>query len=406
MKLTRALAVLLLLQVCGAAQKTESNTAVFSEIEKMSADLEEITGLHFSKPVPAAIITKDQLHKFLDERIDEAIKPADLRAEELTLKMLGLLPKEYDLRAGTVEMLTEQAAAFYDYRKKKLFILAGETGGGQQIALVHELAHALADQNFHLEKYIQDNGLNDDSATARMAVMEGQATWLMTAYMQMQMGGKPAVPEAVLDLMRRTVELGATQYDVFSKSPLYVRESLLFPYTAGIMFQDAVFRELGRDAFREVFVRAPASSAQIIHPEKYVATEGPVLPAPLHVGKQFRKLAEGTLGEFDMRVLLETLGGKEQAAELAEHLHGSRYLLSEHKTERYPVLNVISTWDKPDHARKFFELYRQAIRKKSKTFTADSESETLLTGRADAGFFRVALSGNSVESTEGLKTAR
>ncbi len=403
MKLTRALAVLLLFSVCGAAQKPEPKASVFAEIEKMSADLEEITGLHFSKKVPAAIINKDQLRRFLDQRIDVAIKPADLRAEELTLKMLGLLPQDYDLRAGTVEMLTEQAAAFYDYKKKKLFILAGDTGGGQQIALVHELAHALADQNFHLDKYIQDNGLNDDSATARMAVMEGQATWLMTAYMQKKMGGKPEVPEAVLDLMRRTVELGATQYDVFSKAPLYIRESLLFPYTAGISFQDAVFRKFGQDAFREVFIRAPASSQQILHPEKYLAKQEPVLPAAPHPDKQYRKLAEGTLGEFDFRVLLEPTAGKEQAAELAAHLNGSRYLLAEHKTERYPVLTVISTWDTPDQARTFFDLYRQVIQKKSKTFLPETESETLLTGHADAGFFRVALTANSVESREGLK---
>ncbi len=405
MKTFRAFTVLLLFSACQGAQKAEPKASIFSEIEKMSADLEEITGLHFSRKVPAAIINKEQLRKFLDERIDTAIKPADLRAEELTLKMLGLLPPDYDLRAGTVEMLTEQAAAFYDYKKKKLFILEGETGGGQQIALVHELAHALADQNFHLDKYIRDNGLNDDNATARMAVMEGQATWLMTAYMQKQMGGKSEVPAAVLDLMRRTVELGATQYDVFSKAPLYVRESLLFPYTAGISFQDAVFRKLGQQAFAEVFVRAPASSHQILHPEKYLAKQEPVLPAVLHVDRQFHKLAEGTLGEFDLRVLLETLASKEQAAELATHLEGSRYLLSEQKPDRTPVLRVISRWDSPDQARKFFDLYRQAIQKKSKTFEAATESETLLTGRADAGLFRVSLSGSSVESTEGLKTA-
>jgi hypothetical protein len=407
MKIIPASALLLLLEVCGAAQTAESKASIFSEIEKMSTDLEEMTGLRFSKKVPAAIIDKGQLRKFLDERIDVAIKPADLRAEELTLKMLGLLPQEYDLRAGTVEMLTEQAAAFYDYKKKKLFILQGEDNGGQQIALVHELAHALADQNFHLDKYIQDNGLNDDSATARMAVMEGQATWLMTAYMQRgltgKVGGKPEVPEAVLDLMRRTVELGAKQYDVFSKAPLYIRESLLFPYTAGISFQDAVFRKFGQEAFREVFVRAPSSSQQILHPEKYLTKQEPVLPPAPHADKQFRKLAEGTLGDFDLRVLLEPPAGKERATELASHLTGSRYLLSEHKTERYPVLSVTSAWDSPDQARMFFDLYRQAIQNKSKAFQPETESETLFTGRADAGFFRVALNGASVESTEGLK---
>lgn len=408
LRLVTSAALLNLLLTCiVSGQKSETKTSIFSDIEKMSADLEEITGLQFSKKVPAAVINKEQLRKYIDQRIDKAVKPADMRAEELTLKMLGLLPQDFDLRSSTVELLTEQAAAFYDYHKKKLFVLEGESGGGQQIALVHELAHALADQNFHLEKYIRDNGLNDDSATARMAVMEGQATWLMTAYMQKTMGGKPEVPPAVLDLMRKTVESGATQYEVFSKAPPYIRDSLLFPYTAGIAFQDAVFRKLGRQAFHEVFTRAPASTQQVMHPEKYLAEQEPRLPPVPRFPdeKQYLKLAQGTLGEFDMRVLLEMATDKDQAAALALHLAGSRYVLAEHKSERYPVLRVISLWDSPEQARKFFELYRRVIQKKSKSFVADIREEAVLTGHDDAGFFRVTLASDSVDSTEGMKTA-
>jgi hypothetical protein len=379
----------------------------FTSIDQMSADLEEITGLKFSKKVPAAKITKEQLRKFLDERIDQAMKPADLRAEELTLKMLGLLPKEFDLRSETVDLLTEQAAAFYDYHKKKLFILEGDSGAGGRIALVHELAHALADQHFHLEKYIKENGLSDDGATARMAVMEGQATWLMTAYMQKSMGGKPEVPEAALGMMTQMVEGGATQYEVFSKAPLYIRESLIFPYTGGMTFQDALFRKLGREAFSEVFEHPPVSTQQVIHPEKYLAHQEPRLPTVPRVPdeKQFRKLAEGTLGEFDYRALLEPAAGKEEARTLAAHLGGSRYVLLEHKRERYPVLSVASTWDSPEQAKKFFELYRQVIQKKSKVFEADHDDQMVLTGRADAGFFRVTLVEDRVESLEGLKVS-
>jgi hypothetical protein len=398
-----------LLVVAAAAQKTSPPAGLFNDIEKMSADLEEITGLKFSKKVPAAMINKEQLRKFLDERIDHAMKPADLRAEELTLKMLGLLPEDFDLRSETVDLLTEQAAAFYDYHKKKLFIIegdsVGDSGGGGRIALVHELAHALADQNFHLEKYIKENGLSDDSATARMAVMEGQATWLMTAYMQKSMGGKPEVPEAMLAMMSQMVEGGATQYEVFSKAPLYIRESLIFPYTGGMTFQDAVFRKLGHQAFSEVFEHAPVSTQQVIHPEKYLARQEPRVPGVARIPdeKQFRKLADGTLGEFDYRAILEPAAGRDPARALAAHLAGSRYVLMEHKSERYPVLSFASTWDSPEQAKTFFELYRQVIQKKSKLFEPDAGEATLLTGRDDAGFFRVALVEDRVESIEGLK---
>ncbi|MGI8741339.1 MAG: hypothetical protein ACR2NN_01980 [Bryobacteraceae bacterium] len=407
MKLISRFSLPVLSAVCLTAQSASPPSSIFTDIEKMSADLEQITGLHFTKKVSAAMIGKDQLRKFLEERIDKEIKPADMRAEELTLKMLGLIPQDFDLRAGTVDLLTEQAAAFYDYHKKKLFVLEGDTGGAQRIALVHELAHALADQNFHLAKYIKDNGLNDDSATARMAVMEGQATWLMTAYMQKSMGGKAEVSQAVLDVMRNTVESSVSQYAVFSKAPLYIRESLVFPYTAGILFQDAVYRKLGRDAFGAVFERPPASTQQVIHPEKYLDQQEPSLPpAPRNPDeKQYRKLAEGTLGEFDLRALLESVTEKAKAAELASHLSGSRYLLVENKTGRNPVLRVISTWDSPEGARNFFEQYGQAIQTKSKSFAPEAAEEGVAAGHDDAGFFRMTLTGKTVESIEGLQAA-
>ena len=65
------------------------------------------------------------------------------------------MPQDFDLAKNTVDLLTEQAAAFYDYDRKKLFITESK---GDEIArrpvLAHELSHALADQYFNLAKFI------------------------------------------------------------------------------------------------------------------------------------------------------------------------------------------------------------------------------------------------------------
>ena len=108
-------------------------------------------------------------------------------------------------------------------------------------------------------------------------------------------------------MMRKTAETSAgQQYPVFSQAPPYIRESLVFPYADGLAFQDAVFRKLGKDAFAEVFVNPPASSGQIMHPERYLAHAGVAIPDTPAVpnARDFRKLGDGTLGEFDLRVLL------------------------------------------------------------------------------------------------------
>jgi hypothetical protein len=393
---------------------------LFSNIGHIQEGLSAITGLAFKRDVPYALINKDQLQRYLEQRLRETLKPDDASAEELTLKMLGLVGADFDLRKNTIDLLTEQAAAFYDYDQKKLFVLEGSGGGPgaadspgaagndeERIALIHELAHALADQHFHLAKYIHEGMRSDDSGTARQAVMEGQATWLMAAYISREGGGKPEVPETILNMMKKSIEgSAAQQYPVFSQAPLYIRESLVFPYADGLAFQDAVFRKLGREAFAEVFVHPPSSSGQILHPDRYLGHGGSVIPVPPSVpeSRQFRKLADGTLGELDFRVLLSQYNNAAEGEALAAHLAGGSYELLEHKREKFPVLGLASTWDSPQSAQRYFEQYRQVMQGKWKKLEITKETPALMEGRGDSGYFRVWVDGVTVNQIEGLKS--
>src|SRR5579871_363551 len=399
----KALLGLLLFSSAGfGAAKPE----IFDDIQQIESDLSSLTGLSFKHHVPYTVISRDELRSFLDERMKDSMKPEDMRAEELTLKMLGLLPPNFDLRKSTVDLLTEQAAAFYDYHKKKLFILENETGVEARMALVHELAHALADQNFHLNHYVQDEARSDDAETARLAVMEGQASWLMTAYLSKQGGGPSDVPEPILKLMQSSMETGAEEYPVFSKSPLYIRESLVFPYAQGIAFQDAVYRRIGREAFMEVFRRAPLSTQQVIHPERYLAEEKPELPElpQLPTTKGFRVLASGTLGEMDYRTLLTQYAEKPAAEKTAAHLNGSVYELIENKREKYPVLALASIWESADSAREYLRMYRRVMEQKWKKLEVEREDENGLMGRGDSGYFRLSVTGRTVTTIEGWQS--
>jgi len=398
----RLFAVLLVALAVPAAEPS-----LFSEIGGIETSLAGITGLRFTRNVPYATINKEQLRRYLEQRIKEAIKPADLRAEEFTLKMLGLIPSDFDLRQSTIDLLTEQAAAFYDYNKKKLFVLEG-TGEGpeERIALVHELAHALADQHFHLGKYIHEGSRSDDGSTARLAVMEGQATWLMTAYMSKQTGGPAEVSDNALEIMSHSVEGSAEQYPVFSKSPPYIRETLVFPYSEGMLFQNAVFKKLWQQAFSEVFAHPPESTQQILHPDKYLDHKRPDIPeSPAISGaRDFRKLADGSLGELDYRVLLTQYAGKDEGAKAATHLAGSSYALYEHKKDVYAVIAFASTWDSPESAREYLQLYKRVLSGKWKKLEIQSETESQVTGHGDTGYFRAWADGATVRHIEGWKS--
>ncbi|HWY49343.1 MAG TPA: hypothetical protein VNX70_18290 [Bryobacteraceae bacterium] len=379
---------------------------LFSEIGTIEQGLSEITGLRFTRHVPYALINKQQLRRYLEDRIKE-IKPADIRAEELTLKLLGLIPPDFDLRQNTVDLLTEQAAAFYDYNKRKLFVLEGSDAGSEErMVLVHELAHALADQHFPLRKYIREGSQSDDGSTARLAVMEGQATWLMAAYLSKLGGGQAEVPDSVLQLMTNTVDSSPGQYPVFSQAPPYIRDSLVFPYNEGMLFQNAVFKKLGREAFSEVFRHPPVSTQQVLHPDRYLShsapgmPDSPAVPAP----HQVHELGDGSLGEFDFRVLLSQYTTKEEGEQAATHLTGGSYALFEYKHDKLPLLAFASTWDSQESAGKYLELYSRVLQGKWKKLEIASQTAAEITGHGDTGYFRAWKEGASVYHLEGLKS--
>ncbi len=405
------LSLTLVAAIAAETPAPEVNKATIAkELTDIEAALTEITGLKFHKAVPYAVIDKRQLHKFLEDRMQDAVKPSEIHAEETTLKMFGFLPADYDLKKATVELLTEQAAAFYDYHKKKLFILETEEStpdlhtDAEKMALSHELGHALADQQFHLDKFIKEGARSDDGSTARLAVMEGQASWLMTAYLSKLSTGQAAIPPGVLEMMSDAVENSASQYPVFSKAPLYLRESLVFPYTSGMLFQNAIYKKLGQDSFSEVFRRPPASTQQIMHPEKYLDRVEPDVPMLPHVPnpRRFHKIGDGTLGEFDFQALLDEYAGKDESGALSPHATGGIYELDEVKKDHHPLLAWSANWDTPDNAARFLRDYRKVLSRKSKGCEFDVDGETALYGHNEYGFFKAVVMGKRFESVEGM----
>jgi hypothetical protein len=293
--LLRALAICSLLAVGAAQTQTEERRQIFLKIESSLKALKDITGLDARKRIDYDLITRDKVNQFLKDQIRDSIKPEELRAEEITLKKLGFAPPDFNLEKSTVDLMTEQAAAFYDYHKKKLFLTDWAPSAMEQPALVHELAHALADQNFHLQKFISSAGPSDDSSLARMAVMEGQATWLMTEVQARSLGQSLLSSPGLLEAASSLAEAGTSQFPVFNSVPLYLRETLVFPYTEGAKFQDALIRKLGTAGFAEVFRRPPTSSQHILHPEKYFDHVEPTLPPlpSVSLGKGYKPSDRG-----------------------------------------------------------------------------------------------------------------
>jgi hypothetical protein len=396
----RGLLTLLLFTAVGSAQ---SNPGLCKEVPSIAEELTQISGMPLRHAVPCDFITKAKVNEFLNKRVKEEAKPDEIRAEELTLKKFGLVPQDFDLAKTTVDLLTEQAAAFYDYDRKKLFITESTSSEPQEPVLAHELSHAIADQNFNLGKYIKQGRKSDDGSTARLAVMEGQATWLMSEYLAKRNGQSLKTSPELLAAMSTVSDSGGEQFPVFDKAPLYLRLTLVFPYTKGMLFQHAVVQRDGNGAFAEVFRHPPLSTQQIIHPDKYFAglkPTDPALPDPKLHG--YKGLVGGSLGELEHQILLEQFGSKEEAADLAPHWRGCNFELLENKKAGRVVLLYVAEWDSEESARRYFAAYRELLHKKWKKMTVTSEDTSAVTGTGDDGRFELRRKGALVTSTEGL----
>ena len=390
-----------------SAQSSAASDPAFGQIDSIVQSLSEITGLSERHPVPYGRMSKRQLRQFLNKRIKKTLRPEEIYADELALKMFGFVPQDFDLRKSTIDLLTEQAAAFYDYDEKKLFLLDNSSAANETVTLAHELAHALADQHFHLANFMDDTPSNDDENLAHSAVVEGEASWLMMAYTLKQAGQDP-VPTA--DLLRTVVDsspASLAEFPVLKEAPLYLRQSLLFPYTEGTKFFDAVYKRLGRQAFMAVFTHAPTDSAQIMHPDRYFAREQPTHPALPQAPslKEAEEITEGSVGEFDHTMLLRQFAGEGQASALAPHVRGGQFRIVTAGKERKPVLQYSSEWDSPEKAAAFFGLYPKILSGKWKHCDISLANGSVLAGTGDGGLFVVRLSGNLVSSLEGLSDA-
>jgi hypothetical protein len=407
----RAAALLAVAVFSANAQKSitpESNLPTSAEINSVLRDLADITGFRIHRQLPFQMVTRDQVNEFLKEQIRQTVKPDEIRAEEITLKKFGFVPPDFDLKKTTIELLTEQAAAFYDFHRKKLFISDWAAKNMREAALVHELGHALADQNFPIRRFLSKGSEESEESLARETVVEGQASWLMVEYAVRRRGktlADPATAQEYLKDEHNKDEQGSdgdSEYPVFSKAPLYLKRTLMFPYEEGERFQQAVFLKDGRDGFALLFRKPPVSTSQVLHPERYfndVTYKDPTLPKPVPHAKPF---VTGTVGELDHRILLTQFVDDETAEKLPPRLKGSAYRIDESRSDRRMMLVYASEWDSEDAGAQYFDAYRRVLRRKWKRIEVLTEDASRFAGKCEEGYFLLTRNGARVVSQEGF----
>jgi hypothetical protein len=348
----RRLATLLAKQQESTAES--SALAIRAELER---EVTKIRGLTFLRPVDYEIVTRDEIRQIVEEKIAQQYSEAELENMSIGLAAMGVLDPNYPLRTKLIDLLSEQVAAFYDQHRHKLFMFreANLSKMENRIVLVHELVHALQDQHFDLKGLPLEVKDNDDKALAASALVEGDATLVMTEYM---------LRHSSIGNWRDQV-LAAISQDMgeLQKAPLYLREMLIFPYIQGQQFCTTLHTQGGYARVSAAFKHPPSSTSLILHPEKYIEESR---EEPVSVTFESTKLdgseaiLNNVLGEFGVRVLFTKWLDAGLAETAALGWRGDRYLVFEGGN----ALIWKSVWANEDDAREFAKAAAEYLRKR------------------------------------------
>jgi hypothetical protein len=301
-------------------ERPEVPERIQSRVGEIAERVEEVRGLEFKRPPRLEFLTPAAVRRLSAKELAR-VPSEDIDGAEETLKLLGLIRPEDDLRELVNTLIADETAGFYVPRTDRLVLVRGAVGGGilAEIALAHELVHALEDQHFDLETD-ELSGLGDRS-TARSALNEGTATVAMVEYAVKHLGLEGR-REMLLDEIARVSGL-----DVGSDLPPYLKRVAVFPYTAGTPYVDRIVERGGWVAVdRLIESGAPQSTEQVIHERDEPPLRPPALASRPHEGA-WRRVDGGQLGELDTEELLR-VGVRGALAERAAEGWGSgRYEL-------------------------------------------------------------------------------
>ena len=346
-------------------------TALLAAADDITRQVAALRGLEPRRPIARGVLSRNQIGAKLKERIGKEYTPEEIRIESRVLKRLGLLPPEVDYKQLLIDLLMEQVAGFYDPFARQLYIADWLGLELQRPAMAHELQHALQDQHFDLKAFATPMKEDGDRQLARTALVEGDGTAVMLEFVAQSLGLDLSKVPNLTDSLGQQLAAGAmNQSPVFNRAPRFLRETLLFPYFAGMKFVYVLRSEAKKGSsswsrVNDAFKNPPDSTEQVMHPEKFINREKPMIvtAAPVPALAPQKELRRDVLGELEFRVLFASRLADGTADKAAEGWGGDRLVAyGETSEEDKPVCLIdLSAWDSEEDAKQATSALRALV---------------------------------------------
>ena len=284
-------------------------------VEPLARFVEAHRGLTFAHPVEVDFVAEST---FVEDAKKSAAEDAsagtDDASDDPLWRALGLVPESFDHAAAASDAATG-IVGLYDPSTHRIRVRGLDLTAEARTTLVHELTHALQDQNFALDA-VWTKALTNDAQLALRAVIEGDAVVVEDEYRDQLSDADRSAIDAE--------EAKVTDAPELSRVPVAIADEITFLYGAGPAFVRTV-EQLGGGRSRrdQLFSVPPTSALEVLYPDQFLAgvqvTE-PTRPALQSSEKIIRNIGgahdigvlrwASALGQrLDARVVVKALGG-------------------------------------------------------------------------------------------------
>jgi hypothetical protein len=394
------------------ALKAGSDTAALGATEEILKSVSRLRGLEIKRPVKSGFKTHDEIERSVISDLDRNTKPEEFEATTRALEKLGLIPKGFPLRDYFVKLLREQVAGFYEPKTQEFYLASWVPISEQKTVIAHELAHALQDQHFNLRRFEDWPDGDSDAETAAHALVEGEATVLMFQYTFEHQGLRFDVTRmgSITEKLLEQDGDDASKYPVLANAPRVLRESLQFPYVYGAGFVQEILKSGSWLLLNNTYSRLPISTEQIMHPERFLARDNPILidVADLQpvLGADWKRLDADVNGQFGYQIVLNEFISKNAARKAAKGWGGDRYVLYENRKDGAVLLAQHTTWDTADDAREFFDAYCERTEKRYNLPRASGPHAPSRVYQTSEGLASIELRQSDVVIIEGAQSTK
>ena len=298
-----------------------------SRVEPLAAFVETQLGRRFDHPVYVDLLTTKEFR--------EQSRPSDVdrngqdrstldRTVPL-LRALSVVPADLDLYNTTDQLRGTSALGSYSVVDEHIRIRGDDFTPAVRFTLVHELAHALRDQEVDLEARLDGLGSDPARQSAFRALLEGDADRVQSAWRD------SLDDEGLRELEDELARLAPPDSAGSARVPSIVKSFAAAPTLLGRTLITVVLRQGRRGALDDLFLTPPTTEEQLLDPWALVADHQGYLSTDVPVAAPGDELADhGTFGAVSWLLVLAERLSPSEALRAAEGWGGDAYVSFDH----------------------------------------------------------------------------